>query len=106
MSFQVVPKGTLIIREKGSEKSVQIQADTVNEKGEWLDTSKLSFKDDDHQFEVTFSTDTDFGTFEWLVILSNGMSGATIESAEPTKTPNNVEIQEDFTFEIEEVSKE
>jgi len=97
MAYQVVPDGTLIISQLGSDEQIEIQSSAIIE-GSTQSVSDPSFKGDEQQSVINFSANTDFGTFMWSVEISIGASGMNIDNPARVDLPPNVIIVQDVTF--------
>lgn len=101
MSFQVVPVGTLILSQRGSDEEIEIQSSDIAQ-GSWEKLSDPSFKGDTEQSVISFSANTGVGNVNWAVAISMNLSGAVIDSIECVNTPANLDIVQSISFEIEE----
>jgi hypothetical protein len=102
MSFQVVPVGTLILSQNGTDEEIEIQSSDIAQ-GSWEKLSDSSFKGDMEQSVISFSANTGIGNVNWAVAISMDLSGGVIDSIECVNTPANLTIVQGISFEIQEV---
>lgn len=100
MSYQVVPVGTLILSQSGSNERVEVQSSEIVE-GAWETISDPAYKGDGQQSVISFSANTDFGNVEWAVAISVDSSGMVIDSQDCITTPSNVTAQ-GISFKVQE----
>jgi len=99
MSFQVVPVGTLILSQSGSNERVEVQSSEIVE-GAWETISDPAYKGDGQQSVVSFSANTDFGNVEWAVAITANLSEIVIDSQECVTTPHTVNVVQDICFDV------
>lgn len=99
MSYQVVPVGTLILSQSGSNERVEVQSSEIVE-GAWETISDPAYKGDGQQSVISFSANTDFGNVEWAVAITTDESGMVVDSFDCIVMPPTVNIVQGISFDV------
>lgn len=93
--MQVKPVGQLVFEMSGVEH--QISASQLCQ-GNLEKLSGLKNKDDSEEWSVTFTAESEFGQFVWVVSFTLGNEGGDVNDSDMVKKPKGVKVVRDVSF--------
>lgn len=93
--MNVKPVGQLVFEMNGVEH--QISASKLFQ-GDPKKQSGLKNKDGSEEWSVTFTAESEYGQFVWVVSFDIGNQGLSVDDSEMVKRPSGVEVIQDVSF--------
>ncbi|MBB6343238.1 hypothetical protein HNP49_003436 [Pseudomonas fluvialis] len=93
--MHVKPVGELVFEMGGNEHQISV---SQLSQGDLKKQSGLKNKDDSEEWSVTFTADSEFGQFVWVVSFGLGNQGLSVDDSEMVKRPAGVEVIQDVSF--------